>query len=278
MFRKSARILQDQRGIAFLSVLITIIIVVFLSAMIGRSVITSQTARAESEIQTTKGQLEQASRSYLLANGKYATDSAKSLKDYPLLTAHHNFQKILMEEYSLTDEEVSSRLQVVDISSLQAQTYFTGEVKKPKNYVIDKITGIVYYIDDEATLDDLRKLAEELLKDSNDVIDLSVIGDDVFELTVDGRNMTRVIATAQDGNKIILGGGVKNTDDIKLMLVEFSIGKDGDKSDRKLTDLTSKVAKGSLKTPITDIRLIQPGTVLAHYYHDNELKYELINY
>lgn len=278
MLKKSARILNDQRGIAFTGVLITLIIVLFFSAMLGKSIMKSQNAREKAEIETNKGQLEQASRSYLLANGKYATDTAKLLKDYPLLSAHNNFQKVLMEDYSLTDEEVSSRLQVVDISSLQTQTYFTGDVKKPKNYVIDKVTGIVYYIDDEATIDDLRKVAEDLLKDSNEVIDLSVLDDDVFELTVDGRNMTRVIATAQDGNKIILGGGTKSTDDIKLMLVEVSVNKDGESSNRKLTDLTSKVAKGQLKTPITDIRLIQPGTVLAHYYHDDELKYELINY
>lgn len=277
MQKQFKRVLKDKRGIALPSLFLTIAVFVIFTTLIGRQVVESRQDSKVAEINTNKAQLEQSERAYLLSKGKFATNTGKLLVDFPHLTDQHNFQKVLREKYNMTEEEVNTRIQVVNLTEMKGDSFFNGEVVNPDRYVIDTVTGKVYYIKEKATLDELKELAEQLLKDSDDVINLSVKEGNLIDLTVNGKKMDRVIASVRDGGRIILGGGRTDTADIKLLLVDVAVDqKEGNSA--KLTDLTSKVAGGQLKNPITALRLINPGIVLAHYYHDGELKYELIQY
>lgn len=271
--------LKNKQGLTTVSLMVGIVIAAVFLVITAGVIMKGNKDKEESLIQKNIAQIESAAKSYFSNNSLYPTLANKPLSKFTKGTVHRSFFDVLNKDYNLTEQEIDERIRLADIKTLLTDKYLSAGIDKPEYYVIDSVTGKVYYIKEKATLDELKKLAEQLLKDSNDIIELTVKEGDVFDLAVDGKTMNNVIVSATSGKKVILGGGNKTADkkDIKLAILEIEENPDGT-TGKKITDLTPSVRGGALDAPITDLRVLSPNTVLVHYAIGTELEYEVINF
>lgn len=274
------KVLRNKRGITLINIMVIIGISVSLLVIVGGNIFKANEDRKVSEIASNVNILSSISKSYFSANNHYPVIENKPLSSFTDGTALKEFHKILVNKLSTTSEEIDKRVKLVDMKTLYTDKYLSANIEGEDEYVNDTNTGKVYHISKNATLAELEEIADQLIKDSNEIIDLTVNDKDRIDVEVDGKTMTNMIVSVSQGKKLLVGGGNNGNSptDIKLALLEFEDVKGETIS--KVTDLTPKVKGGTLDTPITDMRLLDTGKVLVHYYDTSKSKlaYEVIEF
>lgn len=261
--------INNQRGLTLIQLMFILAAIIAISTITIASLSNANKAKAEAKITTNISQLESAAKTYFMNKNAYPVKEALNIGDSTEGTHMKTFFKELKTISGFTEETINKRIKLVDIKTLQIETYITQEIEDPEDYVLDKKTGKVYNISSRLKLEEIIETIERLIADAGDVLNLTK-GEEL-DLEKDGKRMNQVHATVAQDNKIILGG------DGTMKLAIITVSEDGSQTVMDLEDYTSKMT-GTAPEAVTELRLIDKGKVLVHYYDGEKLEYLTLHF
>lgn len=262
-------LINNERGLTLIQILFAVAVLIVLTTLTASLIISTNEKKEESVITANVSQLEASSKSYFVGKNSYPVKESEKLSSHTNGTATKKFFDTMVSTSGFSKETVDNRIKVVDVTLLKSENFLSADITNPEEYVLDKKTGKVYHIGRDAKLEEIKETVKKLISDAGDIIELKKNTEIVLEK--EGKQMTKVISTVTQGNKMVLGGDGS----MKVAVVTLSESKD--KVSNEITDLTGKLT-GPAPEAVTELVLVDTNKVLVHYFDGKELAYKTLDF